>query len=300
MEIELRPGTLGSATIDRTRHALRCGAMQPIATEQSLIDDSGIPFVVRKVSSLARKDEERKLKQANPARGSFNPFLPYEQDLFVASISDRHIALLNKFNVIDRHVLIVTREFEHQEMLLNLDDLIALSACMREIDGLGFYNGGEAAGASQTHKHLQLVPLPLGADSPAVPMERAFEPLCRVAAIVEVPAMRFRNEFTWIEPELFDDPLRAAHRLYPLYLRMLELAGVGTEPTPAGLRQSAPYNLLLTRRWMLLVPRSRECFDTVSVNALGFAGSLFVKSDEQLQTVKRAGPMRLLAEVAVR
>ena len=52
------------------------------------------------------------------------------------------------------------------------------------------------------------------------------------------------------------------------------------------MRQSAPYNLLATRRWMLLVPRSRDCFDSVPVNALGFAGSLFVRDEAQMQAAK--------------
>ena len=36
-----------------------------------------------------------------------------------------------------------------------------MNAILAEFDGLGFYNGGETAGASQPHKHLQIVPLPL-------------------------------------------------------------------------------------------------------------------------------------------
>lgn len=254
---------------------------------------------MRKVSSLARKEENKWLRHETDGE-SRNPFLPYEQDLFVAHVSDRHVALLNKFNVIERHLLIVTREFAHQELLLNRQDFGALAACLREVDGLGFYNAGEAAGASQAHKHLQLVPLPLAEGSTTIPMERAFEPLRGLATIAEVPGLSFRSAFSWIESRFFDDPLQAADRLYSLYLKMLESSNIRGVPTPAGLRQSAPYNLLLTRRWMLLVPRSRECFDAVSVNSLGYAGSLFVRNDEQLENVRCIGPMRILGEVAVR
>jgi ATP adenylyltransferase len=49
---------------------------------------------------------------------------------------------------------------------------------------------------------------------------------------------------------------------------------------------------------MLAVPRVRECYGTVSVNALGFAGSLFVKDTEQLETIRAAGPMNVLKRVA--
>jgi ATP adenylyltransferase len=45
------------------------------------------------------------------------------------------------------------------------------------------------------------------------------------------------------------------------------------------------------------VPRAREHFETVSVNALGFAGSLFVRNERELQLVKRTGPMQVLCKV---
>ncbi len=46
------------------------------------------------------------------------------------------------------------------------------------------------------------------------------------------------------------------------------------------------------------MPRAREHFDSISVNALGFAGSLFVRDEAQLAAVKRAGPMAVLRAVA--
>ncbi len=67
-----------------------------------------------------------------------------------------------------------------------------------------------------------------------------------------------------------------------------------------GERQSSPYNLLMTDSWMLLVPRSQEFSHGISVNALGYVGSLFVKDQTGLDTIRRIGPMNLLREVSVR
>jgi ATP adenylyltransferase len=50
---------------------------------------------------------------------------------------------------------------------------------------------------------------------------------------------------------------------------------------------------------MLLVPRSAEHAHRISLNALGFAGSLFVRDAAQLEIVRRIGPMALLRAVAV-
>ena len=65
------------------------------------------------------------------------------------------------------------------------------------------------------------------------------------------------------------------------------------------LLQSAPYNALVSREWMFVVPRSKEDFADISINALGFAGSIFVKSSHELARVRKAGPMAMLAAVAV-
>jgi len=64
-------------------------------------------------------------------------------------------------------------------------------------------------------------------------------------------------------------------------------------------RQRGPYNLLVTRRWMLLVPRTQEHFGSISVNALGFAGSLFARDATETDALRAAGPMSALKAVAV-
>jgi len=75
-----------------------------------------------------------------------------------------------------------------------------------------------------------------------------------------------------------------------LYRAMLE--AVGLNP-----RNPTPYNLLVTRHWMLLVPRARECFAAISINGLGFAGSLFVKTESDLALLRETGPLKALASV---
>jgi ATP adenylyltransferase len=46
---------------------------------------------------------------------------------------------------------------------------------------------------------------------------------------------------------------------------------------------------------MLAVPRAREKFEGISVNALGFAGSLFVRDEAEAARVRATGPMVLAA-----
>jgi ATP adenylyltransferase len=292
--VRIPPGALRAALAERSRQALACGAVQPVETTAETVQDGGVRFVVRALSSLARKAEARwRAERQAAAAPPPDPFLPPEPELLVAEVSDTHLAVLNKFNVIERHLLLVTRAFAHQEALLDAADLEALAACLREIDGLAFYNGGSVAGASQAHKHLQLVPLPLGPGDP-VPLEALLGNVLEEGGIRRVPALPFPHALTRVEPHLLGAPERLRER----YAELLGAAGIAAVRVDGETRQSAPYNLLATRRWMLAVPRAHECFEGISVNALGFAGSLFVRDETQLAAVKRAGPMALLRHVA--
>lgn len=287
------PGTLRERLRRRAQEALAAGALAPIETDRTSIEDSGVRFLVRVVSSLARKP-----RSGAVAGAAANPFLPYDRALFVADVSDTHLCLLNKYNVLEEHLLIVTRRFEDQEALLTRQDFEALWMCMAEYEALGFYNGGREAGASQSHKHLQMVPLPLAPDGPAVPIEPLL-PQIGGRGIVIVPHLPFLNAFARLDPNAGTDPKRVAVATHALYRTMLDATGLRPVESSGVLRQGAPYNLLLTRRWMWLVPRTREHFEDISINALGFAGSFFVHRPEQVERLRRAGPMRALSAVAM-
>lgn len=280
---------------ERTRAALAAGALRPIATEQAVVSDGGVDYLVRVVDTLRRKEADRRRREDQAREGlpPANPFLPPEPALRVADVPPRHVAVLNKFNVLDRHLLIVTRAFEHQETLLDRGDFAALLACMQGMDGLGFYNGGRVAGASQTHKHLQLVPLPLAPSGPPLPMAPLLEgdgPRC--------PRLPFAHAFGRLSGPAAGLGASGAGEAEALYRRLMGEAGVPMLAAPDGERQGAPYNLLVAGDWMLLVPRSAECFQGVSVNALGFAGSLFVRERTQLERIRSVGPRRVLADVS--
>ncbi len=293
------PGTLWARIVERSAQALASGALAPIETEESVIEDGGVRFRVRCVSSLARKAEAA----SAAASTSGDPFLPPDPALLVAEVSRTHLALLNKFPVIAHHLLIVTRAFEEQERLLTLPDFEALARAMAEFESLGFYNGGFAAGASQAHKHLQWLRLPLAPEGPAVPLEALFGPAAGGAAeeIRTVAGLPFVHALAHLEPRAFEDPARAAQLMYARYQAMLPAVGISAVPVGDGgpPRQSAPYNLLATRRWLLIVPRTREHFEDISINALGFAGSLFVRNRTQLERLRAVGPFAALRAVAV-
>lgn len=57
------------------------------------------------------------------------------------------------------------------------------------------------------------------------------------------------------------------------------------------------YNLLLTPRWMLLVPRSQRMYGGVDVNAMGFIGCLLVRGPDARRTMETSTPLGILRGV---
>ncbi|SLM49460.1 Ap4A phosphorylase II [Nitrospira japonica] len=285
----LTPGTLPASLRERMEHARRCGAIQFMQTCLDVIEQEGIPFQVRIMESLAKK--------ATAASGgaNVNPFLPCDPDLFVAPISPTHLALLNKFNVVEGHLLIVTRSFEDQCCQLTQKDCEALLITLTEIDGLIFYNAGREAGASQSHKHFQLLPLDAIGPIPIEPLFRFAHPDEMVGT---VPKLQFRHAYAGMDADWTNPEKLSGASFHACYRQLLHTAGLSVEAATGSHALTAPYNLLVTRKWALLVPRSRERFEDISINALGFAGTFLVKDQRQLETLRRMGPLTALRHVS--
>lgn len=293
-----QPGTLWQKLQTRAQQALKTGALQPISTEYELIEQGGIPFLVRVLANVSRKEAARRqqFQQEKVTGKPVNPFLPYDEDLFVTDISDTHLCLLNKYNVVDHHLLIVTRQYVSQEDWLSLADFEALWKCLAEVDGFAFYNAGKTAGASQPHRHLQVVPLPLTPEFSGVPVGVAIAAAQFTQGIGQSPLLPFRHAIG-LNPWPVALPV-AAKQGYQQYHQLLEQVGIADSTGSWKGPQSGPYNLLCTRQWMMAIPRCQEHYDQISVNSLGFAGSLLAKNAETLARLKALGPLSLLQAVA--
>ncbi len=300
------PEELHSRLEQATQRGLETKALVPLSTTYLWVEDQSTNFVVRQLQNVQKKEATKAIQVANKEvpRPSFNPFLPYESNLFVGDICDSHAVVLNKFNVVDHHALLITREFQSQWDYLTQDDWNAVTLCLEGVDGLVFFNGGEEAGASQPHKHLQLVLLPMTPEpsQPSLPITPLMQQLPSSPTLNPVEAFPFAHaaccmRSTWTLPQE-----GRAQRWFATYKRLLTLASLWT-PTaqqlePKG-QQQAPYNMLATHDWILLVPRRCEFYESISVNSLGFAGGLLVKHQEALDTLRAVGPWRVLQHVGV-
>jgi ATP adenylyltransferase/5',5'''-P-1,P-4-tetraphosphate phosphorylase II len=118
-----------------------------------------IHFLLRIATALREKPKGPSSVTTSLPKTWRNPFLPPDPDLFVCHLSASHSLVLNKFNVVPHHVLVITREFAKQEEPLTAEDMeatLAVVQCMPGDGGLAYFNRGPCSGASQPHKHIQV------------------------------------------------------------------------------------------------------------------------------------------------
>lgn len=256
-----------------------CGALVPLRTE--VVEHEGwSPFVVRHLLSRTPKH----LRGGGPKP---NPFLPWDARLEVQRLGDSHLVLLNKFPVQRGHLLLITQSWQPQAGWLAAADWQALTAVEAEASGLWFFNSCAEAGASQPHRHLQL--LPRGRAEASCPLA----PLALAQLAGQGQAWPWRYQLSRRQAFGTGDAAAELEHLYRQHSQALGLGASAQVPAPAH-----PYNLLLDRDWFMTVRRRQEHWAGFSINALGFAGYLLISERSDRQWLQRRGPIALLQKVA--
>jgi ATP adenylyltransferase len=258
------------------REALRCGALVPLDT--CVIEDPGLqPFRLRHLLSAT----PRHLRATGPRP---NPFLPWDRPLEVERLGSSHVVLLNKYPVQTGHLLLITQEWQPQAGWIAASDWQAVAWLAADTDGLWFFNSSAMAGASQPHRHLQLLPRAAG------------ELSCPLAPLLQAQLAGHSERWPWaykLSPR--QDPQGGSDLpiLYAEHARALELGDPSSDPHP-----HHPYNLLFNDDWFLTVRRTKEHCAGFSLNALGFAGYLLSTEASDRAWLAQHGPWELLQAVA--
>ena len=261
--------------------ATASGALVPLDTSLThLMGDGGSRFELRHLLSATPKH----LRASGPKP---NPFLPWDQRLEVDRIGDSHVVILNKYPVQTSHMLLITQDWQPQTGWLSMEDWRSLARIDATTTGLWFFNSGPDAGASQPHRHLQLLPRAEGESICA--RDDWFRRCAQDATMSAQDPLLRSSRVAAISSTLTGETLQ------DLYLALAQDLGLGhpsTDDCPRG-----AYNLLLSREWMAIVRRRREGIRGFSVNALGFAGSLLSTEASDRQWIQDSGPEALLQAV---
>ncbi|EGC28455.1 hypothetical protein DICPUDRAFT_44241 [Dictyostelium purpureum] len=270
--------------------------------------------------------------ETTPKKKFIDPFLPCDKDLFVQELYDRHNLVLNKYNVSNYHSIIATKEFENQTDPLNEFDFKAIWKCIRECNMLCFFNCGPNSGASQPHKHVQLLTTPFVAEEPHLkcPMESLFlKYKDQYETIVQIDQLPFKTAAIYYDPKKieqfekleFNNNQQNSYELsnylknqYNSLLNHLDLNNDDSN-TPSKTINSIDeivnnqssmeeqcklksYNFIMTKDWMFIVPRKNYQSNGISINSVGFTGAVLVRKDEELETLKSKGIISILKDVS--
>jgi ATP adenylyltransferase len=298
------------------------------ALENNICSSTENNHQVNHANDNKRKEERR----------TMDPFRPFDIDLCVeALVAPKHSLLLNKYFVIKQHLLLITTEFEPQTDHLNREDFKAIVSLLKQLpdDWIVFYNRGLYSGASQPHKHVQFIPGIMASSDIDQNKEYYFplppifdELVSQNPTINKVPFWNFVHSFCSIEHLFHQNEAHMVEHLEQIYIQLLKATSAyeerahdsakegpeqfltvycnNTDHTresyQVSLSQSrfVNYNLLFSKKWMLLVPRSRENYKEISCNSLAFLHGFFAKNEQELKVLmEQIGVDQLLNHVTI-
>ena len=211
-----------------------------------------------------------------------NPFNPWEKILEIERIGNDHQLILNKYPVQKGHILLITNTWKPQNGWLDINDWIAIQKVNKDTSGLWFFNSSTIAGASQPHRHFQL--LRRSYDEASCPREEWFTNLemnnnkdSKLKKSIVVSKFSFLVDSSY---------------LYKKYLDLTKKVGLG-DPFNDD-KPKYPYNILITNDWIAIIKRKHDHIKGFSINGLGFAGYILVTEKSDINYLKKFGPEKLL------
>ncbi|TMW68339.1 hypothetical protein Poli38472_005807 [Pythium oligandrum] len=307
---------LRQRVLDVTHKATQKEALKRIIAGHQLLprDAQGLEFILFSAQAQYRRPggyevKPRVVGPEKTTKAFFDPFAKenVEQDLFVTTVFDDHFLVLNKFAVVDEHLVLATVEFEEQEAPLTRGDLRAAWKSMQDLDAFAFFNCGYESGASQPHKHMQLISYPsmkkyCGLDMPPLLqfIDDRLKPhaTTSVVQLTELPFLHYLHRIDLPASTSFDDAAAHLQALYSTILEQMNASVYARQPSADGTVEPLAYNLLLTQSFLFVVPRKTPAHDGIEVNSIGFIGSFYERNDEQLAFFQTHGAMEILKHVA--
>ena len=219
---------------------------------------------------------------------------------YIESLSKTHALIYNKFPLVSSHVLVITKDMESQVSPVTKNDFYAALKVMHALDGFVFFNGGAAAGSSQRHKHLQLLPYDAYPEHD-IPLNALVNATGKSESYVEgteygkVEAFKFkhvlckfeRNFLTNINSNTLENQAELLEAIYKECLRRLDNSDL-----------HLAYNFILTKNWLFVILRKCEAaMDRIKLNGVGFTGSFAVNSEEDYEFLMKQDPLDILQEV---
>ncbi|KAK2013537.1 ATP adenylyltransferase [Colletotrichum eremochloae] len=293
------------------------GDLTYYATQVTVLHANSIPFQLRFSPALANKPSAPRPKSDEP-RKHFDPFeSPEKGPLFIVDLPDSgHNLVLNKFAIVPEHFILATKEFKQQTHLLEPRDLAATYACIeayrqyahRNEGGDGelyaFFNSGPHSGASQPHRHIQLLPVARMRDG--LPEDSPWDVLAKQLASSDTPGVPFSTFADKINPCMTPEELHSTYLSLVNSAIEAVTAHIGTIEDPCDGHAPISYNLAMTCDSLVVLPRLAEgatitqggtLVGKLSLNGTVLAGTALVKNEAEWDALKAKNDGGQLLEV---
>jgi len=328
-----------------SERATQIGAIEKIESSPLFIHENGIKFMVSVAKSLLKRpfNFQKSVSTENlspnlaakeilqPPKKFIDPFLPCDKDLFVQELCGTHNLVLNKFNVSNYHSIIATKEYEKQTDPLNKFDFKAIWECIIDCNMLCFFNCGPSSGASQPHKHVQLLVTPFhtcdeeNSNNSNNRIEQDIDYLkCPIESIIklykepketifQIEQLPFKNACIYYKKEKIESMDKDQLSIYfeNHYRSLLDHLNLNIVNNKDNNNNNSnenddttttddfkSYNFIMTKEWMFMIPRSCYQAKGISINSVGFTGAILVRKEEELDTIKSYGIMNILKDVS--
>ena len=277
----MRSELIWSKALETSRNAIDCGAVIPLETIKYISDDYNCDYELR----FLKSELPNYLIEYGPKR---NPFIPWDTRLEIQSINDNHTLILNKYPVQIGHMLLITSFWKPQNGWLNEDDFEAILNIDNDTTGLWFFNSSKEAGASQPHRHFQLLPRHYNEN-----ICPRYEWFCSLLNNDSDNSSEISHCIS-IKSRIKDHDSKA-NDLFSSYKNMakeMNMGDMGSIRKPL-----KPYNLLITSEWIALIIRKTDRSNGFSINALGFAGYFLGTKRSNVDNLINFGPEKILKDV---
>ncbi len=272
----MRSETYWEKALKQTTVSINKNSLHPLETEVVTKD------FYKKNDFIIRKLDTSKFKKKICYGPKQNPFNPWEKILEIEKIGNFHQLILNKYPVQKGHLLLITNSWKPQNGWLDIKDWIAIKKVNKNTSGLWFFNSSPIAGASQPHRHIQLLRRSYG--EVTCPREKWFLDLETINdKKTKLKKSIVVSNFNFLE--------NSTH-IYNLYLELSQKIGLGDPINDEKPRY--PYNILITNNWIAIIRRKFDHLHGYSINGLGFAGYLLITDKSDINYLNKFGPEKLL------
>lgn len=205
----------------------------------------------------------------------------------MATIKSTHLLAFNKFPAARPHFLVLTQDgFKRQYEALDIDDITAALHVLSSFKTrqVLFFNCGVNSGCSRMHKHMQVFPAPDPEQFPLWPDLKESKP-------------PFKYFVRRSHPNTGPPAAKAIAAAYQTLLRRAAEAVGHVGHVALEGEAALPHNLIMTRDWLVVVPRRAVSWEGAGSSAPGMLGMVWVHNEETVKLWLEKGPAKILSRV---